>query len=435
MKRLSTGVLAALIAVSTGLTAVASPSGSLQAQGNSGKAVVAQTSTATPNFGTPPSGKIPILFNDHHVYSKPDTLKQGRVLAALVKGGTILIPLRSMFEQMGASVSYDAASKTVSVSKPGSDVKVTVGKPEVIINGESRPLDVAPIIYQGTVLVPVRVISEGMGAYVQWVPDKQLVVVRYVTATPPPTPAPTEAPTVAPTPTPTPTPTPRPPYHDFFVAGDYVIAPQVYNEFSPGNHGTTSYAVRGAIEFDAFKIPWMVAGNFVQYEYPHNCGGITDPQCLVTTIGSTGQTFVPGFRARDSDLDARIGIRVLQPRVYVAISYDWHGNNYGYPRLLALGFGGEKLPDLDHSFSVFGSAFFYPNLKGAFTDPGTGVGYTLSYNFFKYQFGVTLTEPRFPVFLDLGYMGDSGSPTSAAPTTFTHAGPFVGLGFKIPVKP
>ena len=54
---------------------------------------------------------IPILYNDHHVYSKPDVLKQGRVLAALVKNGTLLIPLRSMFEQMGATVSYDAAAK------------------------------------------------------------------------------------------------------------------------------------------------------------------------------------------------------------------------------------------------------------------------------------------------------------------------------------
>ncbi len=73
-------------------------------------------------------GEIPILYNDHHVYSKPDELKRGRVLAALVKGGTILIPLRSMFEQMGATVSYDPASKTATVSKPGAEVKVTVGK-------------------------------------------------------------------------------------------------------------------------------------------------------------------------------------------------------------------------------------------------------------------------------------------------------------------
>jgi hypothetical protein len=69
-------------------------------------------------FGSPPSGEIPILFNDHHVYSKPDVLKQGRVLSALVRGGTILVPLRSMFEQMGATVSYDPASKTVTSPNP-----------------------------------------------------------------------------------------------------------------------------------------------------------------------------------------------------------------------------------------------------------------------------------------------------------------------------
>ena len=186
MKRLSTGILAALIIAFCGLNAVAAPSNTGQGTAGSG---VAQAGSAPPaDFGSPPSGQIPILYNDHHVYTKPDVLKQGRVLAALVKGGTLLIPLRSMFEQMGATVSYDAGSKTATVSKAGAEVKVTVGKPEVVINGESRPLDVPPMIYQGSVLVPVRVISEGMGAYVQWVPDRRLVVVRYIPATPPPSP-------------------------------------------------------------------------------------------------------------------------------------------------------------------------------------------------------------------------------------------------------
>ncbi len=219
MKRPITGVLAALVAAFCGFGAAAAQSGG----------------TPPADFGTPPSGQIPILYNDHHVYSKPDVLKQGRVLAALVKGGTILIPLRSMFEQMGATVSYDAGTQTATVTKPGAEVKVTVGKPEVVINGEARPLDVPPMIYQGTVLVPVRVISEGMGAYVQWIPDRKLVVVRYIPPTPPPSPAP-PPPTAPPPPPPTPTPVP-PPASEAFVAGDYVFSPKVYNEFSPGNAG------------------------------------------------------------------------------------------------------------------------------------------------------------------------------------------------------
>ena len=146
---------------------------------------VAQASSS-PDFGSPPSGQIPILYNDRHVYTRPDLLKAGRVLAAYVKGNAIYLPLRSMFEQMGATVSYDEASKTATVTSPAPTITVTVGKPVVVINGESRPLDVPPMVYNGVVLVPVRVISESMGAYVQWVPDRRLVVVRYIPATPPP---------------------------------------------------------------------------------------------------------------------------------------------------------------------------------------------------------------------------------------------------------
>ncbi|HEY5341278.1 MAG TPA: copper amine oxidase N-terminal domain-containing protein [Candidatus Aquilonibacter sp.] len=433
MKRLSTGVLAALIAVSCGLTAVAAPSTS-HAQGNNGQTVVAQDSMSSmpaANFGTPPSGQIPILFNDHHVYTKPDVLKQGRVLAALVKNGTVLIPLRSMFEQMGATVSYDAASKTVTVTKPGSEVKVTVGKPEVVINGESRPLDVPPMMWHGSVLVPVRVISEGMGAYVLWVPDKQLVVVRYIPPTPPPTEAPTEAPTVAPTVAPTPTPAPvAKPYKDVFIAGDYLFSPKVYNEFSPGNTGKSgSYAIRGAWEFDAFNLPWMIEGNYDQYQYAHNCAGAGDPQCNVTTIGGTGSTFVPAFTAKDTDADVKLGLKVADPRIYIGVGYLWRQTNYGYPRMNGLGFGLEKLPDLDHALSIYGSAWYYPNTKGTFTAPN-GTEYQLAYDYLKYQIGLNYVLGNSPVFIDLGWMGDRGTNKTNAPANTSENGPYAGIGIK-----
>ncbi len=407
-------------------------SSNTHSQGNVGNTAIAQSSDATPaaNFGSPPSGQIPIIFNDHHIYTKPDTLKQGRVLAALVKGGTVLIPLRSMFEQMGATVSYDAASKTVTVQKPGSTVVVTVGKPEVTINGESRPLDVAPIIYQGNVLVPVRVISEGMGAYVEWVPDKQLVVVRYVTATPPPTPMPTEEPTTAPTVPPTPTPAPSAtPYNDAFIAGDYIASPKVYNEFSPGNKGTgSSYQARGAFEFNAANLPWMLEGDFRQYQYPHNCASAIDPQCQVTTIGGGGSSSVAAFNARDTDFDVRLGLRVASPRLYVGVGYLFRSNNYGYPNETGVGFGAEKLPDLNQPLSFYGSAWYYPNVKGTFTN-NTG-SFNLAYRMLKYQIGAAYVFGSSPIFLDLGWTGDNGQNKDNAPGNFSHNGPYIGLGIK-----
>ena len=460
MKRLSTGLLGLLFAASLGVNAVASQS-QPASHGNIGTNAIAQATTApamaapapasmpAADFGSPPSGQIPILFNDHHVYTKPDKLKAGRVLAALVRGGTILIPLRSMFEQMGATVSYNPGSRTVDVSKPGSDVKVTVGKPEVVINGETRPLDVPPEIYQGHVVVPVRVISEGMGAYVQWVPEKKLVVVRYVTATPPPpaTPVPaTPAPVVA-------TPSPRPtPYLDKFIVGDYLISPKVYNEFSPGNTGNNtnggfSYAIRGAIELPLMNLPFMLEGDYRQFNYPHN-QGINTPaggpgsvicsgpgatangdQGCVTVIGGQGQTFVPAFTARDYDFDGRLGLKVLDPRVYIGIGYMYRTGNYGYPKLNGLGFGAEKLPDLDQPFSVYGSAYYYPNVRGTCgTDVCPTGPFTLAYNILKYQIGGTFNFGTSPLFIDFGFLGDRGKNKSNAPSDFSHNAAYVGLG-------
>jgi len=441
LKRLSTGVLALLMAAGMGLSAVASQaSGS---HGNIGTNAIAQaggsTMAAPPamNFGSPPSGQIPILYNDHHVYAKPDVLKQGRVLAALVRGGTVLIPLRSMFEQMGATVSYDAASKTTTVSKPGAEVKVTVGKPEVVINGESRPLDVPPMIYQGTVLVPVRVISEGMGAYVQWVPDQHVVVVRYIPPTPPPTPAPTEAPTTAP-PTPTPTPAPTP-YWDRYVAGDYIISPKVYNEFNPGittsnNTNGFSYRLHGAVEFPLFNLPWMVEGDYRQINYPRTntsvtaIGGLYNYPCTPGCSGTNG---------RDYDLDVRLGLRVLQPRIYIGVGYMWRNNNAGYPNLTGVGGGLEKLPNLERAFDWYGSAYYYPSVRGTYVStnpigcsPAAPCNYNVGYGVLKYDIGVDYSFENIPLFIEAGFLGDRGWHQMSAPADFSENGPYVGIGIK-----
>ena len=492
MKRLSTGVLAAVFAAGFGLTAVNAQSSAATSHGNAGSNATTRPKTvaqAVPpaDFGSPPSGEIPILFNDHHVYAKPDELKHDRVLAALVRGNTILVPLRSMFEQMGATVSYDPATKTADVSKPGADVKVTVGKPEVIINGESRPLDVPPEIYKGVIVVPVRVISEGMGAYVQWVPSRKVVVVRYIPPSPPPppppppTPTPTRPPTAAPPPPPppppppSPTPAPKERVYEKFVVGDYIFNPKVYNEFSPGNTGGPSYGVRAAAELPIFNIPWMIEADYRFWQYPHNTsaansapnqpvgivpcplpgeqGCVTLPQNVINPGLYGTQTFVPGFTNQESDVDVRVGVQIIQPRIYLGVGYLWNLNNTlsqivkanpinggnsaltGYPTVSGVGFGLEKLPDLDQVVSIFGNAWYYPNIVGNVTyftaspfgllTPATA---PLSYAELKYQGGVSFSFVGTPFFLELGYEGDQGWKKVNAPVNYSHGGGFVGFG-------
>ncbi|HEV7178713.1 MAG TPA: copper amine oxidase N-terminal domain-containing protein [Candidatus Baltobacteraceae bacterium] len=371
-----------------------------------------------------PAQPVPILFNDHHVMASPDKLTHGRVLAALVRGGTVLVPLRSMFEGMGATVTYDAGSKTVRVSKQGADVSVRVGVPEVTINGETRPLDVAPEMYQGIVMVPIRVLSEGMGAYVLWVPDRQTVVVRYAPATPAPTAAPTEAPTAVP-PTPSPSPSPRPkPKNEYFIAGDYLIGGKTYNEFSAGYRSSGSWLARAAGEFG----PFMLGFDYSQYRYPHNCSNPAIPttDCLVTVVGNTGQTAVPAFTARDTFSEAHLGYKIFNPRVYVGIAWQFNAGNYGYPNQTGFGFGAEKLPDLDNVISYYGSYYFYPNTRGTYSAFNQSL--PMQYSLRTYKIGATWTFAK-PIFFELGYAGNRGNAKANSPNPgYTHNGYYAGFG-------
>ena len=461
--------VAFMLAVMSGVLASAAPG-------------IAQSGAPPRDFGRPPSGEIPILFNDEHVYAKPDTLRAGRVLAALVRNGVIFVPLRSMFEQLGATVSWDEATRTADVSKPGSDVKVTLAKAVVVVNGEDRPLDVPPMIYRGVVVVPVRVISEALGAYVQWIPDRRVVVVRVLAApvpAPPATPAPTPSPAPAPRPTaapvvtPSPTPSPSPAHSEAFLAADYLFSPKVYNEISPGNTATGSYALRGAVEFPLFGLPWMLEGDYRHYQYAHtaqqivgacapgtpgltgcgtvvgnavyqtgNCPSTTDQGC-VTVVGfqqiiafnGLGQAYVPALTAQENEGDIRLGIKLFDPRVYLGVGYLSKTYSYlGVPRLSGVGFGASKLPDLDRPFSLEGSAWYYPQVSGNYTYPTSpllgplsGQTIPLSYAYWKYRAGATVKLGS-ALFVDFGLAGERANARANAPSNTTVNAPYAGLG-------
>jgi len=421
----------------------------------------AQVADAMANFGTPPSGEIPIIFNDHHVYAKPDTLTQNRVLAAIVKNGTIMVPLRSMFEQMGATVSYNAASKSVTAQKAGASVQVTLGKAEAVINGETRPLDVPPMMYKGVLVVPVRVISESLGAYVQWVPDRRICVVRYIPPTPVPLPPPTVAPTAPPTPAPTPTPVPViiVPYNGF-VDIAYATGKN-YNEFSAGNTDKGgAYQAHGALLFNPFAI--KVDYRQDQYDTTLNCQppNAADPNyallcrqyfqiaaaagqpltCFFTIDGGTD--CARQFRARQNTLDGRLEFKVFNPHFYIGAAYMSDTNNYGYPRINGFGFGAEKLPDFNNTsaLSYYASAFYYPSMSGNYTVPAVnqfgipsanaGLVFKQQFQITKYDVGLTYKFGNAPtgLYILVGYSGDRWTVKTNAPVGQSHGGPYAGLG-------
>ncbi|WP_179295459.1 copper amine oxidase N-terminal domain-containing protein [Bacillus sp. FJAT-45350] len=94
-----------------------------------------------------------------------------------IEGGTMvenrtLVPLRSIFEELGANVHWDAATKKITATKGSTKVILTVNSRHTSVNGKAVVIDVPAQVQKGRTLVPLRFVSEAMGASVDW--DSQL---------------------------------------------------------------------------------------------------------------------------------------------------------------------------------------------------------------------------------------------------------------------
>ena len=79
-----------------------------------------------------------------------------------------LVPLRGIFEAMGATVLWNGDTETVTALRLDAVVKLVVGAGEARVNKEVKPLDVPARLIENRTFVPLRFISESMGAKVDW---------------------------------------------------------------------------------------------------------------------------------------------------------------------------------------------------------------------------------------------------------------------------
>ena len=85
-----------------------------------------------------------------------------------IMGGRTLVPLRSIFEAMGAEVEWDGATSTAIAKRGNIEVKITIGANNIYKNGEAISVDVPAQLMNNRTMVPARVIAEAFGADVQW---------------------------------------------------------------------------------------------------------------------------------------------------------------------------------------------------------------------------------------------------------------------------
>ncbi len=90
---------------------------------------------------------------------------------------TTLVPLRAIFEALGAEVEWENETQTITAKKGDTTIVLAIDKKEASVNEEKMELTVAPKIIDTRTLVPVRFIAESLGTVVTWDGELNRVVI------------------------------------------------------------------------------------------------------------------------------------------------------------------------------------------------------------------------------------------------------------------
>ncbi|HMD02443.1 MAG TPA: copper amine oxidase N-terminal domain-containing protein, partial [Candidatus Baltobacteraceae bacterium] len=111
------------------------------------------------------------------------------------QAGRVYVPLRGVFERLGATVVYQAG--LINATAGNTEISLRVGSNQATVAGQTQYLDAPPIQIGGRVLVPLRFVSQALGATVNYDPNSATVYVtqagnasQHVGNPPPPPPHP-----------------------------------------------------------------------------------------------------------------------------------------------------------------------------------------------------------------------------------------------------
>lgn len=88
--------------------------------------------------------------------------------APMVAEGTTLVPFRPLFEQLGFVIEWNEATHTVTGKREGLTLSLTPGSGVAKVNGETRTLPTAPQLVNSSLVVPARFVSEAVQYDVSW---------------------------------------------------------------------------------------------------------------------------------------------------------------------------------------------------------------------------------------------------------------------------
>jgi intracellular proteinase inhibitor BsuPI/copper amine oxidase-like protein len=116
----------------------------------------------------------------------------GQGVAPTTVGSTVLVPLRFVSQALGAAVRWDPEKQTATIKGFGRTVTARAGDPVVRAGDQTIIAETPPRVLDGRMMVPLRVINQALGASVTWDQRTKTVAIR--------TPRPVQAASIPPPP-------------------------------------------------------------------------------------------------------------------------------------------------------------------------------------------------------------------------------------------
>ncbi|NQX49329.1 copper amine oxidase N-terminal domain-containing protein [Paenibacillus tritici] len=122
--------------------------------------------------GSTLAAKSAQTVNVASVYQKAsvviDGVMQNFPQSAVVIGGATMVPMRSIFEKLGATIAFNTATQTVTATRGSTVIKIVIGSNIATVNGNRITLTVKAQSINNSTMVPLRFVSEAFGAQVGW---------------------------------------------------------------------------------------------------------------------------------------------------------------------------------------------------------------------------------------------------------------------------
>lgn len=133
--------------------------------------------------------KLRIRTPKQEVYNQLDTMKKSPYVCLnnkilrfeqppVIQDDYTLVPIRFLFEQMGADVTWNQDTQTATITQDNKAITFGIDDTDASVNGSTVSMDVPARLINDKTMVPVRFLSEELGYTVDWDGDNRIITIE-----------------------------------------------------------------------------------------------------------------------------------------------------------------------------------------------------------------------------------------------------------------